>query len=130
MKLNAIFQGKQPAMEEAPCEVCKVICLTDKEYAFFKKHLMYEYDFLRKNADGMGFRNGIRQCVLVMGETSEDGVLVDSSGYGYARYTAPFLGARSYMTWREQNLLVSEKAENLTAEPDWEGNGSPCMSMG
>ena len=76
MKLNATFQGKQPAMEEAPCEVGKVICLTDKEYAFFKKHLMYEYDFLRKNADGMGFRNGIRQCVLVMGETSEDGVLV------------------------------------------------------
>ena len=120
----------QRGMEEAPCEVCKVICLTDKEYAFFKKHLMYEYDFLRKNADGMGFRNGIRQCVLVMGETSEDGVLVDSSGYGYARYTAPFLGARSYMTLREQNLPVSEKAENLTAEPDWEGNGSPCMSMG
>ena len=130
MKLNANFQSKQPAVEEAPCEVSKVICLTDKEYAFFKKHLMYEYDFLRKNADGMGFRNGIRQCVLVMGETSEDGVLVDSSGYGYARYTAPFLGARSYMALREQNLLVSEKAENLTAEPDWEGNGSPCMSMG
>ena len=130
MKLNANFQSKQPAVEEAPCEVCKVICLADKEYAFFKKHLMYDYDFLRKNADGMGFRNGIRQCVLVMGETSEDGVLVDSSGCGYARYTAPFLGARSYMALREQNLLVSEKAENLTAEPDLVGNGSPCMSMG
>ena len=130
MKLNANFQSKQPAVEEAPCEVSKVICLTDKEYAFFRKHLMYDYDFLRKNADGMGFRNGIRQCVLAMGETSEDGVLVDSSGYGYARCTAPFLGARSYMALREQNLLVSEKAENLTAEPDWEGNGSPCMSMG
>ena len=92
--------------------------------------MMYEYDFLRKNADGMGFRNGIRQCVLVMGETSEDGVLVDSSGYGYARYTAPFLGARSYMALREQNLLVSGEPKNLTAEPDLVGNGSPCMSMG
>ena len=71
MTEHAIFQGKQPAMEEAPCEVCKVICLTDKEYAFFKKHLMYEYDFLRKNAERMGFHNGIRQCVLVMGENSE-----------------------------------------------------------
>lgn len=130
MKLNAAFQGKQPAMEEAPCEVSKVICLTDKEYVFFKKHLMYDYDFLRKNVDGMGFRNGIRQCVLVMGETSEDGVLVDSSGCGYARYTAPFLGARSYMTLWEQNLLVSEELKNLTAEPDLVGNGSPCMSMG
>ena len=44
MKLNATFQGKQPAMEEAPCEVSKVICLTDKEYAFFKKHLMVGYE--------------------------------------------------------------------------------------
>ena len=103
-------------MEEAPCEVRKVISLPDKEYAFFKKHLMYEYDFLRKNADQMGFRNGTRQCVLVMGESSEDGVLVDSSGYGYARYTAPFLGARSYMTLREQNLQANGELKNLTSD--------------
>ena len=43
MKLNANFQSKQPAMEEAPCEVCKVICLTDKEYAFFKKHFHFSH---------------------------------------------------------------------------------------
>ena len=42
MKINATFQGKQLAMEEEPCEVRKVISLPDKEYAFFKKHLMYE----------------------------------------------------------------------------------------
>ena len=102
MRINAAFQGKQLSMEEAPCEVRKVISLPDKEYAFFKKHLMYEHDFLRKNADQMGFHNGVRQCVLVKGETSEDGVLVDSSGYGYARYTAPFLGANSYLAMQGQ----------------------------
>ena len=116
MKINATFQGKQLAMEEEPCEVRKVISLPDKEYAFFKKHLMYEYDFLRKNKDQMGFHNGIRQCVLVMGESSEDGVLVDSSGYDYARYTAPFLGARSYMTLREQNLQVNGELKTLTED--------------
>ena len=116
MKINATFQGKQLAMEEEPCEVRKVISLPDKEYAFFKKHLMYEYDFLRKNADQMGFRNGTRQCVLVMGESFEDGILVDSSGYGYARYTAPFLGARSYMTLREQNLQANGELKNLTSD--------------
>lgn len=42
MKLNANFQSKQPAVEEAPCEVCKVICLADKEYAFFKKQYLFE----------------------------------------------------------------------------------------
>ena len=116
MKINATFQGKQLAMEDEPCEVRKVISLPDKEYAFFKKHLMYEYDFLRKNKDQMGFHNGIRQCVLVLGESSEDGVLVDSSGYGYARYTAPFLGARSYMTLREQNLQTNGEPKTLTAD--------------
>ena len=116
MKINAAFQGKQLSMEEEPCEVRKVISLPDKEYAFFKKHLMYEYDFLRKNVEQMGFRNGTRQCVLVMGESSEDGVLVDSSGYGYARYTAPFLGARSYMTLQEQNLQANGELKTLTAD--------------
>ena len=47
-----------------------------------------------------------------------------------SRYTAPFLGARSYMALREQNMQVSGELKNLTAEPDLEGNGSPCMSMG
>ena len=116
MKINAVFQGKQLSMEEAPCEVRKIITLPDKEFVFFKKHLMYDYDFLRKNKDQMGFHNGIRQCVLVMGESSEDGVLVDSSGYDYARYTAPFLGARSYMTLREQNLQANGEPKTLTAD--------------
>ena len=80
MRVNAAFQGKQLSLEESPCEVRKIITLPDKEFGFFKKHLMYDYDFLRKNKDQMGFHNGIRQCVLVMGESSEDGVLVDSSG--------------------------------------------------
>ena len=82
-------------MEEAPCEVRKVISLPDKEYAFFKKHLMYEYDFLRKNAEQMGFRNGTRQCVLVMGESSEAGVVVESSGYSYCWFCPAFMGERS-----------------------------------
>lgn len=43
MKINATFQGKQLAMEEEPCEVRKVISLPDKEYAFFKKHLMPDH---------------------------------------------------------------------------------------
>lgn len=116
MRINAVFQGKQLSMEESPCEVHKVITLPDREFVFFKNHLMYEYDFLRKNAEQMGFHNGIRQCVLVMGESSEDGVLVDSSGYDYARYTAPFLGARSYLAMQGQNLQTNGELKTLTAD--------------
>lgn len=116
MRINAVFQGKQLSLEESPCEVRKIITLPDKEFAFFKMHLMYDYEFLRKNKDQMGFHNGIRQCVLVMGESSEDGVLVDSSGYDYARYTAPFLGARSYLAMQEQSLQANGALKTLTAD--------------
>lgn len=116
MKINAVFQGKQLSMEETPCEVRKIITLPDKEFGFFKKHLMYDYDFLRKNKDQMGFHNGIRQCVLVMGESSEDGVLVDSSGYDYARYTAPFLGARSCLIMQGQTIQTNGELKTLTAD--------------
>lgn len=116
MRVNAAFQGKQLSLEESPCEVRKIITLPDKEFGFFKKHLMYDYDFLRKNKDQMGFQNGIRQCVLVMGESSEDGVLVDSSGYDYARYTASFLGARSYLAMQGQNLQANGELKTLTAD--------------
>lgn len=110
------LSGKAAIYGGETCDVRKVISLPDKEYAFFKKHLMYEYDFLRKNADQMGFRNGTRQCVLVMGESSEDGILVDSSGYGYARYTAPFLGANSYLAMQGQNLQVNGELKTLTED--------------
>ena len=46
MIISAAFQGKQLSMEEAPCEVRKVISLPDKEYAFFKKHLIDMLSFI------------------------------------------------------------------------------------
>lgn len=117
MKVNAVFQSQQISLEETPCRIEKVISLPDREYHFFKKHLMHEYGFLRENRDRMGFRDGVRQCLLVMGESSEDGLLVDSGGHAFARCVAPFLGARSYLTVQHQTL--SEKAgpeRSLTPE--------------
>lgn len=110
MKLNAVFHGKEPSLEESPCEIGKVVTLTDEAYGFFKKHLLYHYDFIRDARNEMGVWNGVRQCILVMGQSSEDGILVDSSGADYARYTAPFLGARSYLAM--QNLAQTENMAN------------------
>ena len=81
MKINAVFQCKSPSLGETPCEIRKVITLTDGAYRYFKNHLTEDYPFLRENRNQMGYDNGIRQCLLVMGESSEDGILVDSSGY-------------------------------------------------
>ena len=55
----------------------------DTEYTLYPL-VWLNWDYIRDCYHGQA--KGIRQCLLVMGESSEDGVLVDSSGYGYARY--------------------------------------------
>lgn len=116
MRVNAAFQGKQLSLEETPCEIGKVVTLSDKEFDFFKKHLLYDYDFIRNCKNQMGVRDGVRNCILVMGESSEEGILVDSSGYDYARYTASFLGARSYLAMQGQKLQANGELKTLTAD--------------
>ena len=39
MKMNAVFQCKSPSLGETPCEIRKVITLTDGAYRYFKNHL-------------------------------------------------------------------------------------------
>lgn len=47
MKINATFQGKQLAMEEEPCEVCKVISLPDNinfyDYYGIEENVGYQF---------------------------------------------------------------------------------------
>ena len=49
----------------------------------------------------------ISHCLLVMGENSDDGMLVESEGADYARYSAYQAGAKSYV--REQICKVANE---------------------
>lgn len=128
MKVNAVFQCKSPSLGEGPCEIRKVVILTDGAYRYFKNHLTEDYPFLRENGDQMGYDKGIRQCLLVMGESSEDGVLVDSSGYGYARYAAHVPAARLILQ-NEQMAELSREQGTLAEAPRVNGQCS-TMTMG
>ena len=128
MKMNAVFQCKSPSLGEGPCEIRKVVILTDGAYRYFKNHLTEDYPFLRENGDQMGYDKGIRQCLLVMGESSEDGVLVDSSGYGYARYAAHVPAARLILQ-NEQMAEFPREQGTLAEAPRVNGQCS-TMTMG
>ena len=65
----------------------------------------YDYQFIAENTDLMYVEHEddnswISHCLLVMGESSDDGILVESEGADYARYSASQAGAKSYV--REQ----------------------------
>jgi len=110
MKLNATLHCKDSEIYTSACEVEKVIQLTDVQFLYFKMDLLHEYPFIKENAEFM-FTDGdrVRHCLLVMGETERDGVLVDNEGYDYARYTALVPNAKDL-------LLMEQIAPEIRAE--------------
>lgn len=84
----ALFMRKESEIEAQEAVVEKVIVLPKEEYIHFTENLMHDYDFLKENANVMYEENDVWHCVLVTGEGVNEGVLVESEGASYARYSA------------------------------------------
>ena len=72
-------------------QVEKVVVLSDAEYAIFRKEgFMQDQVFLFENGDHMWFdpSESCWHCLLIKGEHSREGILVEAEGYSYARYAA------------------------------------------
>ena len=72
--------------------VVELTILLDKDdYEEFANNLLDDYDFIKDNIDKMFVDSiGVEHCILVTYDGSEHGVLVQSEGYTYARYSAYF----------------------------------------
>lgn len=69
----------------------QVVVLPDDQFSMYQSDgLLYDSIFLFDHLDKMRFDPAERvwHCLLVKGETSRDGILVDAEGYSYARYAA------------------------------------------
>jgi len=68
--------------------ITKDIELNDKDFKEFCKDFLENRDFIIENSISMGYDNDAYHCILVYNKKSNDGILVENEGYGYARYTA------------------------------------------
>lgn len=102
---DAIFSCKDNEINTQQCKIEKIIELNHDDYKRFASHLLSDYEFLRENKEMMYVDSDeIRHCLLVIGNEHEHGILVDSSGASYARYTAFMQNAREYI---KQNQLIN-----------------------
>lgn len=69
-------------------DVVQVAELSAEEFITFGGDLLADYDFIADCKDIICFDQGKIHCLLVKSNESEDGVLVVSEGYMYARYAA------------------------------------------
>ena len=128
MQARAIFRRKEVCFEPNECEIEKVIHLSDSDFARFQQTLLDNYDFLHENADLMRVENGVTHCLLVVGETFEDGILVNSEGSDYARYAAYFPNAKSFLlTQGQTRQVVQAEAPAEAASPSAVGGVSAAL---
>ena len=98
MKTVARFERNANALDTQVCEIDAIHELPASEYQAFTQNMLADCDFIREHQDIMHVdREGVAHCLLVMGAGLPDGVLINTEGYAYARYTAILPNARLIM---------------------------------
>jgi len=93
-----------------------VVVLPDSKYQRFLKNMLDDYDFIDQYRDEMYQEGDIVHCILVKGENSTDGILVNSEGSGYARYAAYFPAAQSFLNEQQLEQQAQPQRREITQE--------------
>ena len=83
--------GETPVLlPAAPFTVVREIILPESKYRRFQADLLAEAPFIAARTQFTGYneKSGRFRCLLVTARRRQDGILVDSEGYTYARYAA------------------------------------------
>jgi hypothetical protein len=98
MQLNAIFHRKEPQFNPVACTVDKIIEMESAGFQEFQESMLKDQSFIIEFNDRLqeGYAGPIR-CLLLLGQGYDDGILIDTQGYDYARYTSFVPGARQLL---------------------------------
>ena len=106
----------KPDFKFQKAEIEKKVCLPAGEFEEFLRNPLEGLPCIEENIDLMQEdRDGIYHCLLVTGEGRRDGVLVESEGYGYARYASyvPDAAALEYESLSEFGAGLSWLADRM-----------------
>lgn len=105
--LKAHLQYKEPELRFDVCQVDHILELPEQAFREFSRNLLTDRDFLQEyNSKYAGEASGeVRPCLLVLGKGSDDGILVSTEGYDFARYSALVLNARQLLLLKDYPSL-------------------------
>lgn len=106
----------KPDFKFQKAEIEKKVRLPAGEFEEFLRNPLEGLPCIEENIDLMQEdRDGIYHCLLVTGEGRRDGVLVESEGYGYARYASyvPDAAALEYDSLSEFGAGLSWLADRM-----------------
>jgi hypothetical protein len=115
LKTKAVFERKTDDFQPRDCVIEKIIELASGEYDVFSKNMLNDYDFIKDNIDLMYCDGqGVYHCLLVMGQDRRDGILIESEGSSYARYSSFLPNAADFLAvQQEQKPALGMKLKDL-----------------
>ena len=127
--MKAIFERKPSDFDLRSFEVSKTIRLPAEVFEAVLQKPMRNYDFIQENIEQMHCdSSGVYHCLLLTSEGRNDGLLVESEGYGYCRYvsyvpdisalTSPALQQFNQKLMEAVDCIVSTGTQNTT-EGNW-----------
>jgi len=120
-----MFLHKLPEMKTLDCEIEKVVNLSASEYAAFYQQLLGNYDFITENDAIMGMKDGTAHCILVMSEELDEGILVNSSGCGFARSVSYFPNVSVYL--QSQNQMLKKETQKAAPQAAVQPKSQPVV---
>lgn len=121
LRTNAIFQRKEVSLETQPCTIEAIEVMSKERYDKFAKNFLSDWQFIADRKDDMFTDlNGEKRCLLAMNEESGNGILIDSSGYDYARYVSFMPNIKPYI--ERQIFLVVDQTIKDAAENSTNGS--------
>lgn len=115
MKTNAKMNRKETNIQSDPCIIEDIVELDENTYVQFRCSLLQDFDFIGDRKDLMHKNDSGWHCLLVLGKGQNDGILVESEGYSYARYSAHLPNARDFVNAQIKQLadyVVNEGTEH------------------
>lgn len=104
--LNANLICKADRFVPKKCAVEKVLEVSDSEFQTFIENPMNRNYYLPQYKNLMGFYDGSFHCVLFVDDKNGDGLLVNSEGADYARYSQYIPNARGIIQRHEQTAAL------------------------
>ena len=119
---KAIFERKISEFHTRECAINGIELMNDKEFEEFSNNLLEDRDFIIDRKEEMFIDStGQIHGLLALNVESGDGILIDSQGHKYARYTAFMPNIKPYIEQQISMIaeqIIKEAAEN-TSNGSW-----------
>ena len=127
LKINANLLRKESEFRTKSCVVEKAIAVSNAEFENLKRHPLRDNRLIAENADLMycdGDDN--YHCLLIYDKEKCDGMLIESEGTSYARYSQYISRAKELV---EKHLQLDIKVEADSVNEDLSEETEMNMTM-